>query len=134
MRTGVHPFAIALLLTLAAAPVSAAGESATGFDLQERLTQEFQAYAGGAVALTVRDGVTSTAATGVADSGGTPMTIDTPFWIGSLTKPYVAAMVLQMVEEGKVDLEAPLSAYLPEMHVGGDVPIARPAGATERHR
>ena len=53
-------------------------------------------------------------------SGGT---IDTPMWIGSLTKTFIAAMTLQLVEEGEVELDASLSTYLPEMHVGGDVAV-----------
>jgi D-alanyl-D-alanine carboxypeptidase len=116
--------AAALVLVLGAVPVSAADDARATFDLQERLTQLFESQPGGAVALTVVDGVTTTATTGEADASGRPMTADTPLWIGSLTKTYIATMVLQLVEEGLVDLDAPLSTYLPETLVGGDVPIA----------
>lgn len=124
MTPPVRVLATTLLLTLAAAPVGAADAADVEFDLQERLEQQYRSTPGGAVALTIRDGVTTTAATGEADADGRPMTVDTPLWIGSLTKTYVATMVLQLVEEGAVELDAPLSTYVPEARVGGDVLVA----------
>lgn len=41
-------------------------------------------------------------------------TPDTKFRLGSITKQFTAALVLQLVEEGKVDLNAPLTRYLPD--------------------
>ena len=41
-------------------------------------------------------------------------TPDTRFRIGSITKQYTAALILQLVEEGKVDLEGKLSDYVPD--------------------
>jgi CubicO group peptidase (beta-lactamase class C family) len=38
---------------------------------------------------------------------------DTPFYIGSVTKSMSALGLMILVEEGKVDLEAPVTAYLP---------------------
>ncbi|MCO4763500.1 MAG: beta-lactamase family protein [Myxococcales bacterium] len=35
------------------------------------------------------------------------------FWIGSVSKQFAAAAVLRLVDEGKVDLNAPVSSYLP---------------------
>jgi D-alanyl-D-alanine carboxypeptidase len=78
---------------------------------------------GGAVVLTVREGVTRTAAVGVANSGGEPMTVATVFRVGSISKPFVATIVLQLVDEGRVELDEPLSTYLPETPAGGDVTI-----------
>lgn len=34
--------------------------------------------------------------------------------LGSITKQFTAALVMQLVEEGKLDLDTPISAYLPE--------------------
>ena len=42
-------------------------------------------------------------------------TIGTQFLIGSLTKSFVAITVLQLVEEGLLDLNAPLKKYIPEL-------------------
>lgn len=46
-----------------------------------------------------------------------PVTSDTLFQIGSITKLYTAALVLQLVEEGELDLDAPVRDVLPEFRV-----------------
>lgn len=43
-----------------------------------------------------------------------PNAPDTKFRLGSITKQFTAALVLQMVEEGKIDLSAPIARYLPD--------------------
>lgn len=62
----------------------------------------------------VQDGrVVKTAAYGVSDvSAKTPATLDTRYILGSCTKPFTAVAVLQLMEAGKVDLDAPISRYL----------------------
>ena len=50
---------------------------------------------------------------GVADSSGRAVTPQTPFYIGSLTKSFTALAVMQLVEAGKIDLDAPVQTYLP---------------------
>lgn len=46
---------------------------------------------------------------------GRPMLPDTVFDLASLTKPLAATpVILRLVEEGLLDLDAPISAYLPE--------------------
>jgi len=50
---------------------------------------------------------------GVADSTGRAVTAQTPFYIGSLTKSFTALAVMQLVEAGKIDLDAPVRNYLP---------------------
>jgi CubicO group peptidase (beta-lactamase class C family) len=90
--------------------------------------------------------------------GEAPMP-QTPFFIGSLTKSFTALAVMQLVEAGKIELDAPVQRYLPWFRVAdpkasaqmtvrhllnqtsglpessGDIPLAdfddRP-GATER--
>ncbi|WP_250564255.1 serine hydrolase domain-containing protein [Sphaerisporangium fuscum] len=37
------------------------------------------------------------------------------FWIGSATKSFTATLVLQLVAEGKVELDGPVADYLPEL-------------------
>ena len=44
-----------------------------------------------------------------------PVTAESLFPIGSVTKLFTATAVMQLVERGKVDLDAPLSRYLPEL-------------------
>lgn len=50
---------------------------------------------------------------GVADDTGRPVTPQTPFLVASLSKSFTALAVMQLVEAGKIDLEAPVQAYLP---------------------
>lgn len=44
-----------------------------------------------------------------------PMTLDTVFAIYSATKPITATAVLQLVETGRLDLEAPAKEYIPAL-------------------
>lgn len=41
-------------------------------------------------------------------------TPDTRFRLGSITKQFTATLVMQMVEKGQIDLNAPISRYLPD--------------------
>jgi CubicO group peptidase (beta-lactamase class C family) len=50
---------------------------------------------------------------GRADQSGRPVTPQTPFLIGSVTKPFTALAVMQLVEAGKVELDAPVQRYIP---------------------
>ncbi|MDP2183168.1 MAG: serine hydrolase domain-containing protein [Actinomycetota bacterium] len=52
-------------------------------------------------------------ATGDADNTGRPMTADTPYFVASVTKLYIAAVVLRLVERDEVGLDEPFAAYLP---------------------
>jgi CubicO group peptidase (beta-lactamase class C family) len=54
---------------------------------------------------------------GRARPGGEAPTPNTPFFIGSLTKSITALAVMQLVEAGKVELEAPVQRYLPWFRV-----------------
>ena len=53
---------------------------------------------------------------GFADkSRGIPVTPETLFPLGSVTKLFTATAVMQLVEQGRIDLDAPVSRYLPEL-------------------
>jgi CubicO group peptidase (beta-lactamase class C family) len=68
----------------------------------------------GAAVAVVRDGeVIHLAGYGVADTAGTPVTSQTPFLLASLSKSMTAVAVLQLVEQGLVELDAPIQTYLP---------------------
>ena len=47
--------------------------------------------------------------------GGQPMTADTVFAIFSTTKAMTGTAILQCVEEGKLDLDAPAKSYVPDI-------------------
>lgn len=71
----------------------------------------------GAVALIAdRDGVRLVEAFGYADATtGSAMEVDTVFQIASMTKAIVSAGAMQLVESGKLDLDAPIGDLLPQL-------------------
>ena len=50
--------------------------------------------------------------------GGAPPTTDTQYRIGSITKTFVAVLVLRLRDEGRLDLADPLEAHLPGTAAG----------------
>src|SRR3954470_13655390 len=43
------------------------------------------------------------------------MTLDSVFWIASMTKAVTAAAAMQLVEQGKLSLDAPIGNVLPDL-------------------
>jgi CubicO group peptidase (beta-lactamase class C family) len=80
------------------------------------------------LALTDRDGTLAVRTYGFADlASRQPVTPETLFEIGSIGKSLTALAILQLVDEGRIDLEAPVDRYLPWFSVpkrAGDAPIA----------
>lgn len=69
----------------------------------------------GAVAVAEHDGRTVRAAAGLADvATGQAMTAGARFRVASLTKTFVATVVLQLVAEDRLGLDQPLAGLLPE--------------------
>jgi D-alanyl-D-alanine carboxypeptidase len=67
-----------------------------------------------------RDGHQWTGVSGVADlASGRPLTPGTPFAIASVSKTFVAAEILLLVDEGRVGLDDPAARLLPGTLVGG---------------
>lgn len=54
-----------------------------------------------------------------------PVTDDTIFEAASLSKPVFAYAVLKLADRGLIDLDTPLSRYLPEPYIAGDERIDR---------
>ncbi|MEU4442361.1 serine hydrolase domain-containing protein [Actinosynnema sp. NPDC050801] len=68
------------------------------------------------------DGEIHECATGVLHCGtGVPVTADSVFQIGSITKLYTATLIMQLVAEGKLDLDAPVASVLPGFAVADPV-------------
>jgi CubicO group peptidase (beta-lactamase class C family)/D-alanyl-D-alanine dipeptidase len=44
------------------------------------------------------------------------ITADTPYRVGSVSKPFTALLLMLFVEQGLLDLDAPIQDYLPEFH------------------
>lgn len=81
----------------------------------------------GATFAVVRDGALIwTGSSGRAADGTTALEPGSGFVIGSVTKTFVAAAVLQLVAEGRVNLGEPIGRYLPEVaSVSGEVTVAQ---------
>lgn len=84
-------------------------------ELQSQVDQllEETGIPGIVVALAEGDGEPLVAAVGYADmEQEIPLTSGTPFFVGSISKNLFATVALQLVEEGLLALDDPLSAYL----------------------
>jgi len=64
---------------------------------------------------------------GWADAeNGVPATADTMYRVGSVSKPFTALAVMQLEEQGRLDIDAPLSAAIPEFSIHSADPDAPP--------
>src|SRR3954454_17008925 len=61
---------------------------------------------------------------------GVEVTPDSLFQIGSITNVWTATLVMQLVDEGKLDLDVPVVTYLPDFKVA-DAEVTRTV--TTRH-
>ena len=76
----------------------------------------------GASVTIYQNGVFTQAVAGVINvNTQQPVLEETIFMIGSITKVLTATLLMQLVDEGKVDLSAPATDYLPETKVAGEV-------------
>src|SRR6266508_5970796 len=70
------------------------------------------------LALSDRNGLLRASEYGFADvKAGIKVTPQTLFEIGSISKSFVAIVVLQLAEEGKLDLNKPVTSYLPWLKI-----------------
>jgi CubicO group peptidase (beta-lactamase class C family) len=112
------PLVIAALLVPTGA---SAGESTDFSQVRNRLSTEIPEMmrASHAVGVTIAlvDGKHTVWARGFGMANRAkkvPVTAETLFQIGSTSKTMAAVAVMQLVEQGKVDLDAPLSRYVPQ--------------------
>ncbi|WP_245745796.1 serine hydrolase domain-containing protein [Nocardia altamirensis] len=78
----------------------------------------------GALATLTENGVDTVVSAGRADlAAGTPISTDRPehVRVGSITKTFTAAIVLQLVAEHRIDLDRSIDTYLPGLLVGDGV-------------
>jgi CubicO group peptidase (beta-lactamase class C family) len=72
----------------------------------------------GAVLGVLHEGEIHEVAAGVLNKNtGHPVTTDSVFQIGSITKVWTATVIMQLVDEGRIELDAPVRTYLPEFEV-----------------
>jgi CubicO group peptidase (beta-lactamase class C family) len=87
--------------------------------IDEYITAKMQAprIPGVALAIVKGDQIVYLKGYGQADSSGRPVTPQTPFLIGSISKSFTALAAMQLVEEGRVALDAPVQRYIPWFRV-----------------
>lgn len=106
-------FALAILSLTSLSPPARQDDAADSIDAYMTERMEALEIPGAAVAV-VRDGeIVHLAGYGVANDAGDPVTPQTPFLLASLSKSMTAVAVMQLVEQGLVELDAPIQQYLP---------------------
>ncbi|ANZ43368.1 serine hydrolase [Lentzea guizhouensis] len=75
---------------------------------------------GAAAAVLVGDEVAEAAAGVLNKNTGVETTTDSLFQIGSITKVWTTTLAMQLVDEGLVDLDAPVRTYLPEFRIADE--------------
>lgn len=126
--------ALALLLASTTPVLAQTGAEATAGNagLTERMDAAIDAAVAedrivGTVVVVAQGGeVVYARAAGMADrEAGRPMTADTIFRLASVTKPIVTAAVLQLVEDGRIDLDDPVTDWLPDFRpaLDGETPV-----------
>lgn len=122
--TRLRAFTVALtLLTLvvpgAGVRAQQAAPAAPGTPLRDRIQAYLDnwrasaTFPGASVGIVLPDGTAIGVVTGVADrSSGRPLTVDDLFLAGSTGKTFFAAVAVQLIEQGRLDLDAPVSKYL----------------------
>lgn len=127
----MHPFVLPLLLGLAAiaSPLPASADAAPSHAaqvdrvalttaLERQLDAAHAKGFSGSVLVADGDDVLFERQYGIADpASGTPVTSDTRFNLASTGKMFTAVAVLQLVQAGRLDLDAPVGQYLPDWPV-----------------
>jgi len=116
-----RPWLVVLLVWSWLSPALPAQQEAIRFERAYQRLDQFALRAmqtdrtpGMAVALTGREGLLRVSTYGCADLGTRePVSADTLFEIGSISKSFTAIALLQLREQGKLDLNAPIDRYLP---------------------
>lgn len=110
--------ALGALFLLCVAPAASA-ETAREAALRDirAMIEAAPGEAGLVVAVTDREQMLLVAAHGYADiAAKRPVTPETHFAIGSISKSFTALTLMQMVDEGRFDPAAPIERYLPDFH------------------
>ncbi len=121
-----HPVTTSLSLALAltvlvpfAASARGSGAPVDGAAIDDYVRAKMQAprIPGAALAIVNGDQTVYLKGYGQADPAGDPVTPQTPFVIGSISKAFTSLAVMQLVEARRVDLDAPVQRYLPWFRV-----------------
>lgn len=112
-RTGWRKFLILLLATLCAGAATAGASHSMGAAVRQHLGADFSGVVLTRASLADQPVIR---AFGMANlETGRAMHPDSPFQIGSVSKWITALAVLRLADQGKLELDVPIGAYLPEM-------------------
>jgi CubicO group peptidase (beta-lactamase class C family) len=106
-----------VVLTLLAMGSSAAAAKVPDAGRVAALARNAMAETGakGLAVAVIDDGrIASVQAFGLRNAKGDPLTVDTVMYGASLTKALFAFTVMQLAEEGRLKLDTPIAAYLPQ--------------------
>ena len=124
MNGGLAPgvaglLALLLLLALPLRATNTAQDDTAIEQLAALVTQKMTEYGVPGVAFGIlKNGRPTMRAFGVTNvENSQPLTADTVFPIASISKTVTATAIMRLVEQGKLDLEAPIQRYLPEFAV-----------------
>lgn len=110
-----HILWIILVLLITTNVAAQEAPTTTFSDTVNELMEDYH-IPGAAVAIVRDSEVIFTEGFGVTDTQtGESVTSDTVFPIGSISKSFTALATLQLVEQGLLDLDAPVSAYTPDL-------------------
>jgi CubicO group peptidase (beta-lactamase class C family) len=119
-----------LLTRTASAQHASDGESYDEIDAYLEGQMRHLSVPGAAFAIVEGDQIVHMRGFGQARPGGEVPSPQTPFVLGSVTKSFTALAVMQLVESGQVDLDAPVQRYLPWFQVAD---LEASAQITVRH-
>lgn len=124
LSTGLTAAAVTAAGRFTVAETAARPDSATDAQVSARLDQFIEQYMrdmkspGMTLVMSDRDGIQRVASYGLADvERSRTVRSDELFQIGSISKSFVALCLLQLHDEGKLDLHKPVADYLPWFRV-----------------
>lgn len=113
---------MAVALAGGAFAITAAPSQAADTNQQLRALVKQDNYPAALASVRAKDGKVRNATAGVGDlKTKAPVPVDGEVRIGSNTKTFTAVVVLQLVNEGKLDLDAPVERYLPNLVRGNGI-------------
>ncbi|MEQ6356475.1 serine hydrolase domain-containing protein [Lysinibacillus sp. M3] len=127
--SGALAATLALTMSLPSGVMASSSSQTTVVASQEVTSQELKKIAAEKAALLTKSYETTSVQYALIDNGKLilsgqtgkndmkgkqPLTKDTLYGIGSVSKMYAAAAVMKLVDEGKVDLDAPVVDYVPD--------------------
>jgi D-alanyl-D-alanine carboxypeptidase len=117
------PALVACAAMLAPALAQPAPQAAAAVSYGAVLRQAIKATGPGAAAIVVKDGkVVYRGAYGLANvEKKAPLSSDSVFRLGSVTKQFTSMAIMVLVEQGKVGLQDPIDKYLPGYPMQGKV-------------